>query len=133
MAQLDAAYQSAVDAAPIKTVLFADRFPFRYLVDDHGLSYYAAFSGCSADTQASFDTIIFLADKVNELGLHSILTIENSDDKIANTIIQNTQSRDQQVRTLNSMQTVTSNDLASGTTYLSIIKENLSVLSAALQ
>ena len=102
LAQLDAAYQSAVDAAPIKTVLFADRFPFRYLVDDYGLSYYAAFSGCSADTQASFDTIIFLADKVNELGLHSILTIENSDDKIANTIIQNTQSRDQQVRTLNS-------------------------------
>ena len=133
MAQLDAAYQSAVDAAPIKTVLFADRFPFRYLVDDYGLSYYAAFSGCSADTQASFDTIIFLADKVNELGLHSILTIENSDNKIANTIIQNTQSRDQQVRTLNSMQTVTSNDLASGTTYLSIMKENLSVLSAALQ
>ena len=133
LAQLDAAYQSAVDAAPIKTVLFADRFPFRYLVDDYGLSYYAAFSGCSADTQASFDTIIFLADKVNELGLHSILTIENSDDKIANTIIQNTQSRDQQVRTLNSMQTVTSNDLASGTTYLSIMKENLSVLSAALQ
>lgn len=113
--------------------MFADRFPFRYLVDDYGLSYYAAFSGCSADTQASFDTIIFLADKVNELGLHSILTIENSDDKIANTIIQNTQSRDQQVRTLNSMQTVTSNDLASGTTYLSIMKENLSVLSAALQ
>ena len=133
LAQLDAAYQSAVDAAPIKTVLFADRFPFRYLVDDYGLSYYAAFSGCSADTQASFDTIIFLTDKVNELGLHSILTIENSDDKIANTIIQNTQSRDQQVRTLNSMQTVTSNDLASGTTYLSIMKENLSVLSAALQ
>lgn len=133
LAQLDAAYQSAVDAAPIKTVLFADRFPFRYLVDDYGLSYYAAFSGCSADTQASFDTIIFLADKVNELGLHSILTIENSDDKIANTIIQNTQSRDQQVRTLNSMQTVTSNDLASGTTYLSVMKENLSVLSAALQ
>lgn len=133
LAQLDAAYQSAVDAAPIKTVLFADRFPFRYLVDDYGLSYYAAFSGCSADTQASFDTIIFLTDKVNELGLHSILTIENSDDKIANTIIQNTQSRDQQVRTLNSMQTVTSNDLTSGTTYLSIMKENLSVLSAALQ
>lgn len=133
LAQLDTAYQSAVDAAPIKTVLFADRFPFRYLVDDYGLSYYAAFSGCSADTQASFDTIIFLTDKVNELGLHSILTIENSDDKIANTIIQNTQSRDQQVRTLNSMQTVTSSDLASGTTYLSVMKENLSVLSAALQ
>lgn len=91
------------------------------------------FPGCSADTQASFDTIIFLADKVNKLGLHSILTIENSDDKIANTIIQNTQSRDQQVRILNSMQTVTSNDLASGTTYLSVMKENLSVLSAALQ
>lgn len=133
LAQLDAAYQSAVDSAPIKTVLFADRFPFRYLVDDYGLSYYAAFSGCSADTQASFSTIIFLTNKVNELGLHSILTIENSDDKIANTIIQNTQSRDQQIRVLNSMQTVTAKDIASGTTYLSVMKDNLRVLSAALQ
>lgn len=133
LAQLDTAYQSAVDAAPIKTVLFADRFPFRYLVDDYGLSYYAAFSGCSADTEASFDTIIFLANKVNELGLHSILTIENSNDKIANTIIQNTQSRDQQIRVLNSMQTVTAQDVASGTTYLSVMEENLHVLSAALQ
>lgn len=133
LAQLDTAYQAAVDAAPIHTVLFADRFPFRYLVDDYGLSYYAAFSGCSADTQASFDTIIFLTDKVNELGLHSILTIENSDDKIANTIIQNTQSHDQQIRVLNSMQTVTSQDIASGTTYLSVMEENLDVLSAALQ
>ncbi len=133
LAQLDTAYQTAVDAAPIHTVLFADRFPFRYLVDDYGLSYYAAFSGCSADTEASFDTIIFLANKVNELGLHSILTIENSNDKIANTIIQNTQSRDQQIRVLNSMQTVTAQDIASGTTYLSVMEENLHVLSAALQ
>lgn len=133
LAQLDTDYQAAVDAAPIHTVLFADRFPFRYLVDDYGLSYYAAFSGCSADTEASFDTIIFLANKVNELGLHSILTIENSNDKIANTIIQNTQSRDQQIRVLNSMQTVTAQDIASGTTYLSVMEENLHVLSAALQ
>lgn len=133
LAQLDTDYQAAVDAAPIHTVLFADRFPFRYLVDDYGLSYYAAFSGCSADTEASFDTIIFLANKVNELGLHSILTIENSNDKIANTIIQNTQSRDQQIRMLNSMQTVTSQDIASGTTYFSVMEENLHVLSAALQ
>ncbi len=133
LAQLDTDYQAAVDAAPIHTVLFADRFPFRYLIDDYGLSYYAAFSGCSADTEASFDTIIFLANKVNELGLHSILTIENSNDKIANTIIQNTQSRDQQIRVLNSMQTVTAQDVASGTTYLSVMEENLHVLSAALQ
>lgn len=133
LAHLDTDYQAAVDAAPIHTVLFADRFPFRYLVDDYGLSYYAAFSGCSADTEASFDTIIFLANKVNELGLHSILTIENSNDKIANTIIQNTQSRDQQIRVLNSMQTVTAQDVASGTTYLSVMEENLHVLSAALQ
>lgn len=133
LAQLDTDYQAAVDAAPIHTVLFADRFPFRYLVDNYGLSYYAAFSGCSADTEASFDTIIFLANKVNELGLHSILTIENSNDKIANTIIQNTQSRDQQIRMLNSMQTVTSQDIASGTTYFSVMEENLHVLSAALQ
>ncbi|MBQ8136912.1 MAG: zinc ABC transporter substrate-binding protein, partial [Clostridia bacterium] len=74
LAALDAEYQAAVDRAAFKTVLFGDRFPFRYLVDDYGLSYYAAFSGCSAESEASFQTIVFLAQKVDELGLPAVLT-----------------------------------------------------------
>ena len=83
---LDAKYADVVKAGNKKTVLFGDRFPFRYLVDDYGLDYFAAFVGCSAETEASFETVIFLAKKVDELGLKSILTIEKSDKKIARTI-----------------------------------------------
>ena len=126
-------YKRQVDSASRKTLLFGDRFPFRYLVDDYGLSYYAAFAGCSAETEASFRTITFLADKVDEFNLTSVLTIESSDQKIAQTIIQNTKEKNQNILTLNSMQSVTSNDVAAGSGYLSIMESNLDVLKEALQ
>ena len=122
-----------MDAATVKTVLFGDRFPFRYLVDDYGLTYYAAFVGCSAETEASFETIVFLAEKVDELGLHAILQIETADGSIANTIRENTVSKDQSILTLDSMQSTTSADVEGGVTYLSIMEQNLDVLRAALQ
>ena len=130
---LDAEYQEAVSAAEKDTLLFGDRFPFRYMTDDYGLSYFAAFPGCSAETEASFETIVFLADKVNELSLSSILTIEGSDHKIAETIRESTKSRDQQILTMNSMQSTTLEDAQEGTSYLSIMKDNLEVLKEALK
>ena len=130
---LDAQYQKIVDAASKKTVLFGDRFPFRYLVDDYGLSYYAAFVGCSAETEASFKTILFLAKKVDELGIPAVLTIEKSDGKIAKTIIKNTKAKNQKILTLDSMQSTTSNDVKKGVTYLSIMTKNADVLKSALQ
>lgn len=133
LSALDAEYAAAVDAASVKTVLFGDRFPFRYMVDDYGLSYYAAFAGCSAETEASFETILFLAEKVNELDLSSVLTIESSDGKIADTIIQSTNDKDQQVLVLDSMQSTTSENVAAGATYLSIMENNLEVLKEALK
>ena len=132
LAALDADYQAAVDAASNKTVLFGDRFPFRYLVDDYGLNYYAAFVGCSAETEASFETISFLAKKVDELGLPCVLTIEGAQHKIAETIVQNTAEKNQKVLTMDSMQSTTSEDVANGTTYLSVMEQNLSVLKEAL-
>jgi len=133
LSALNGKYQKAVDNATNKTLLFGDRFPFRYLVDDYGLSYYAAFVGCSAETEASFETITFLAGKVDELGLHSILTIEKSDQKIAKTIIQNTKEKNQQILTMDSMQSTTSEDVSGGATYLSIMENNLEVLKEALK
>ena len=130
---LDGEYQEAVDSATQKTLLFGDRFPFRYLVDDYGLNYYAAFAGCSAESEASFETISFLAKKVDELGLKNVMTIEKSDQKIAKTIIENTKDKDQKILTLDSMQATTSDDVANGTTYLSVMENNLSVLKEALQ
>lgn len=130
---LDAKYQEVVDGASQKTLLFGDRFPFRYLVDDYGLSYYAAFVGCSAESEASFETISFLANKVDELGLKDIMTIENSNQKIAKTIIENTKEKNQKILTVDSMQSTTSDDVKNGTTYLSVMEKNLEVLKEALQ
>ena len=133
LSSLDAQYQKTVDAASEKTLLFGDRFPFRYLTDDYGLSYYAAFVGCSAETEASFKTILFLAKKVDELGIPAVLTIEKSDGKIAKTIIKNTKAKNQKILTLDSMQSTTSNDVKKGVTYLSIMEKNADVLKSALQ
>ena len=133
LSSLDNEYQKTVDQSTHKTLLFADRFPFRYLVDDYGISYYAAFSGCSAESEASFKTITFLAEKVDELGLKEVFTIEKSDDRIAETVIENTRDKNQKVAVLNSMQSITSEEIADGTTYLSIMEDNLKVLKAALK
>ena len=132
LAALDADYKAAVDGAAHKTVLFGDRFPFRYLVDDYGLRYYAAFAGCSAETEASFETVSFLTKKVDELGLPCVLTIEGAQHRIAETIVQNTAGKNQKVLTMDSMQSTTSKDVANGATYLSVMEKNLSVLKEAL-
>ena len=133
LAALDAKYQAAVDAANNKTLVFGDRFPFRYLTEDYGLDYYAAFVGCSAETEASFETIRFLAEKTDALGLGHVLTIENPNHKIAETVVANTTGKNQQVLSMDSMQSVTSKDVAAGATYLSIMEHNLDVLTQALQ
>lgn len=129
---LDNKYQKMVENATRRTVLFGDRFPFRYLVDDYGLNYYAAFVGCSAETEASFETVSFLAKKVDELKLPCVLTIEGTQHKIAETIVQNTAEKNQNVLTMDSMQSTTSKDVANGTTYLSVMEKNYDVLKQAL-
>lgn len=130
---LDAKYATAVKAGSKKTILFGDRFPFRYLVDDYGLDYFAAFVGCSAETEASFETVIFLSKKVDELGLNSVLKIESGDGKIARTIVQNTKKKNAKVLTLDSIQSTTAKQAAAGTTYYKIMEENLKVLEEALR
>ncbi len=129
---LDKAYEEAVNAAAYKTVLFGDRFPFRYLVDDYGLTYYAAFSGCSAESEASFQTIVFLAQKVDELGLPAVLTIEHPSTRIAQTVVSTSQNKDAKILAMDSMQSITAEDVKQGAAYLSIMESNLAVLKDAL-
>ena len=129
---LDAAYSTAVKSASKNTLIFGDRFPFRYLVDDYNLNYYAAFVGCSAETEASFKTVIFLANKMDELDSNYIFKIESGDGKIARTIIQNSGKKNAQILTLDSMQSVTSKQ-AANTSYLKIMNENLNVLKEGLK
>ena len=130
---LDKRYADAVDAATCKTLLFGDRFPFRYLVDDYGLDYYAAFVGCSAETEASFETVAFLANKVDELGLKAIMQIESADGRLAQTIRQQTTAKNQTILTLNSLQSVKAADVKKGASYLTEMEKNLEVLKDALK
>lgn len=125
---LDQKYMEVVSNSKNNTLVFGDRFPFRYFVDDYNLNYYAAFVGCSTESEASFNTITFLAKKLDELGLTSILTIEGNNHKIAETIIKNTENKNQEILTLNSMQ----GSILEGDTYLSIMENNLEVLKKAL-
>ena len=130
--ELDKKYETVVSESNRNIVLFADRFPFRYMIDDYGLSYYAAFVGCSSETQASFQTITFLAKKTDEYSLPAVLTIEGETHNIAEAVIQNTSSKDRKILEMNSMQSVTLKNVNDGDTYLSIMEKNLETLKEAL-
>lgn len=132
--ELDEAYATVVAKADNRTVLFGDRFPFRYLVDDYSIKYFAAFVGCSAESEASFETVTFLAGKMDSLQLPAIFTIEGSDTKIARTVLEASKnSKGAEILTLNSMQSVTEDQIKKGADYLSIMKSNLEILKQALK
>ena len=132
LADLDARYAETVNAAAYRTLLFGDRFPFRYLADDYGLDYFAAFAGCSAESEASFATVVFLAQKADELCLPAVLTLEHPTTRIAQTVVENTVAKNQKILALDSMQGTTAADIAAGMTYLSVMESNLGVLAEAL-
>lgn len=129
--KLDGDYKEAVENAKHHTVLFGDRFPFRYLTDDYGIEYYAAFLGCSAESEASFETVSFLSRKVKELGLKYVLTLEGTSHNLAETIIKNS-GTDAKVLSVDSMQSVTKKDVENGANYLSIMEKNLAAFKEAL-
>ena len=127
LAALDAEYGAVIGSAAGDTVLVADRFPFRYLAEDYGLKYYAAFPGCEAETEASFQTVSFLAGKLDELGLKTVLVIESGDGRLAGTVIAASADTDRTVRVLHSLQ-----GPSGGKDYLTVMRENLEVLKEAL-
>ena len=129
---LDAELEAALISAPIKTLIFADRFPFRYLVEDYSLEYHAAFSGCSADSEASFETVAELAKKLDELSLPYVLVLESSDKKLAETVISSTTKKNAEILVIDSMQSVTKKDIEGGASYLSIMGSNAEIIKTAL-
>ena len=132
LAALDAQYAEAVSNGARDTILVPDRFPFRYLTDDYGLTYYAAFVGCSAETEASFETLVFLSEKLDALQLPAVIVTESSDQKLARTVVAQSEKGSADILVFDSMQSVTAQDIASGTTYLGIMEQNLAVLAQAL-
>lgn len=130
--ELDDAYVQTVTEAAKETLVFGDRFPFRYLMDDYEITYYAAFPGCSAETEASFETITFLAGKIDEAMLGTVLVLESTDAGIAETIVQNTSAKNQEILTLDSLQSVKREQIEAGYTYLQVMQDNLEVIKNAL-
>ena len=126
---LEADFEEARKTAKVDTILVADRFPFRYLVSDLDLDYYAAFVGCSAESEASFETISFLAQKLDELGLKHIIKLMGSDGKIADTVKNSSKAKDQDILEMTSMENVGSKD---GKSYLDYMQMNLDALKKAL-
>ncbi|HJA02056.1 MAG TPA: metal ABC transporter substrate-binding protein [Candidatus Gallimonas gallistercoris] len=132
LSALDEAFEETVSSAKRSVLVFADRYPFRYLAHDYGLTCYAAFSGCSAESEASFATILALVKHVEENALPYVMVLENNTQGIAKQVIDNTKSKDQGILVLNSLQSVTREDIESGATYLGLMKEDLAVLKTAL-
>ena len=128
---LAAEYRRTLAACPGDTLLFADRFPFRYVAEAYGLRCSAAFSGCSAETEAGFSVIVFLSEKLKTLRLPAVLVLENSDTKLAATVI-STAGVPAQILRLNAMQSITRAQIDGGASYLAMMRENLAVLQKAL-
>ncbi len=131
--KLDTKFYTMIDDSTKDTLLFGDRFPFRYFVEDYDLKYYAPFVGCSAETEASFETVVFLANKLDEYDLDYCLTVDNGNKKLATTIIESSKNPNRKILTLNSMQKLTSKDIEMGASYLSIMEENFLVFQEALK
>ena len=129
---LDKKYVEVVQNKKYDTVVFGDRFPFRYLVDDYGVKYFAAFSGCSAEAEASFETVVFLAKKLDELGLKHICALKGTEPKVAKTVINASNDKDRDIVFFNSMEGITNVNDAENTNYLKIMEENLEAFTKAI-
>lgn len=129
---LDAEYQTMRDTATQTTILIGDRFPFLYLAEDYDIHYFAAYSGCSADVEASVHTVTYLAEKLREYQLPAIYVVDNGTDSLARTIAESAYMTPE-ILHLSSMQSVTKEDIQKGCTYLSYMEENLQMLKEGLQ
>ncbi|MBQ8905957.1 MAG: zinc ABC transporter substrate-binding protein [Ruminococcus sp.] len=129
LTQLDLLYRKAVQDAQYDTLIFGDRFPFRYLVEEYGLQYHAAFTGCSSETEASASTLAFLIETIQTENVPLVLYTESSTKKIADRICEATGADSAMLHSCNN---VTKQELADGVTYLSLMEQNLDVLKRAL-
>ena len=126
---LDASFAAAAEASNRKSIVFADRFPFVYLMHDYHIPYVAAFSGCSSEVNASFETQIKLIEAVRKDNLGYVLTTEGNGKSLAKSVSTETGCL---VRSLDSLQSVTREDIESGVTYLDVMRKNLSVIKEVL-
>ena len=127
--ELDAELHRVIDKAPHKTLVFADRFPMRYFTKEYGLDYFAAFPGCSSETEPSAKTVAFLIDRVREEQLPAVLYMEFSNEKMADVICEDTGCKK---LPFYSAHNITAQQFEEGITYLDLMRINLETLKEAL-
>ena len=130
---LDLEYAETVEKSKDKTVVFADRFPFLYMMKDYGITYFAAFPGCSADSDAGFGVIADLAAAVDANKKETVLVLEDSKLSVAETVTGCTRSKDAKIAVMDSCQSITREEIQKGVSYIEIMKANLESLKMALQ
>ena len=130
---LDVDFSRAIEHATVRELVFADRFPFLYLLNDYGIAHTAAFQGCSAESEASFQTIIALTERLDALNLPAVLVMEGSNDALAKAVVAGSGEPEREILVLNSMQSVTKKEFASGVDYLDIMRENFAILARAME
>lgn len=130
--ELDREYENSIVASAKRILAFADRFPFRYLAADYSLECFAAFPGCSTETDASFASILFLADKVDEFDLNYVITVDRGQNSVSKSVIESAKKEDIKVVSVNSLQNVNDKDVKNGLTYLSAMESNLTAIRTAL-
>lgn len=126
---LDAQFRQIAENAERKVLVFGDRFPIRYFAEGYGLDYFAAFPGCSSESEPSASTLAFLIDKVREEEIPVVFSIEFSNGNIARAICESTGAVQ---RTYNSCHNVTKEQMENGATYVSLMSENLEAVREAL-
>lgn len=131
MDELEEAYDKALTSKDLerKVLIFADRFPLRYLVRDYDLKFGAAYDGCAHEKAVSAKRVAALIDYVKDNKIPFVFTLEGSDQKIAKTIADATGA---QILTYHSGHQVTADELTKGVTYLDMMRENLPLLEKAL-
>lgn len=127
--EVDALFRRIVENAGHDTLVFGDRFPLRYFVEEYGLKYYAAFPGCASETEASAATVAFLIDEVKREGIPIVFKIELSNDNMARTIAGEAGAR---VETFYTGHNLSRRDYENGETYLTLMRRNAEILEEAL-
>lgn len=127
---LDSQFRQVADQGRLHMIVVADKFPFRYFADEYGLSYRAAFSGCSGDTEPSASTIAYLIDKVKEDRIPAVYYLELSSHRTAEIIQEETGAAP---LLLHSCHNVTRKQFDEGVTYLQLMRQNVENLRYGLE
>lgn len=129
ISSIDKEIREIVNSGKRKELVFGDRFPLRYFVEEYELTYHAAFPGCAHETEASAKTITYLINYVKNNNIPVVFHIELSNGKLANTIADETGAKVLEFKTAHN---ITKDDFDKGITYIDILKDDKEVLKEAL-